>query len=82
MMCMRTNIILDDDLVATAMTLTGERTKTAVIHRALELLVRQSRLRELVAARGTLHWEGDLNAMRERPAAYEQQRTRRYKRTR
>lgn len=78
---MRTNIILDDDLVKTAMKLTGERTKTAVIHRGLEMLVRQARLRELVAARGTLHWEGDLDAMRERPKTYDRP-TRRHKRTR
>ena len=78
---MRTNIILDDDLVATAMKLTGERTKTGVIHHALELLVRRARLRELVATRGTLHWEGDLDAMRERPKTYER-RTRRHKRAR
>lgn len=78
---MRTNIILNDELVAAAMKLSGERTKTAVIHRALELLVRQSRLRELRTARGTLHWEGDLNAMRERPAPYAEP-ARRHKRTR
>jgi Arc/MetJ family transcription regulator len=78
---MRTNIILNDALVAEAMKLSGDRTKTAVIHRALELLVRQSRLRELRSARGTLRWEGDLNAMRERPSLYEQS-ARRHKRTR
>lgn len=80
-MCMRTNIILDDTLVAKAMKLTGERTKTAVIHRALDELVRRLRLRELVATRGTLHWEGDLDAMRERPKAHERP-TRRHKRSR
>lgn len=78
---MRTNIILDDELVKRAMELTGERTKTAVIHRALGLLVSQARLRELIAARGTLHWEGDLDAMRERPKVHERP-TRRYKRSR
>ncbi len=81
MMRMRTSIILNDALVAEAMKLSGERTKTGAIHRALDLLVRQSRLRELRSARGTLRWEGDLNAMRERPAPYEQP-ARRHKRTR
>jgi len=80
-MCMRTNIILDDALVAKAMKLTGERTKRAVIHRALDELVRRLRLRELVATRGTLHWEGDLDAMRERPKTYARP-TRRHKRSR
>jgi hypothetical protein len=63
------------------MKLTGQRTKTGVIHHALELLVRRARLRELVATRGTLHWDGDLDAMRERPKVYERP-ARRYKRSR
>jgi Arc/MetJ family transcription regulator len=78
---MRTNIILNDELVADAMKVSGERTKTAAIHRALELLVRQARLRELRSARGTLRWDGDLNAMRERTAPYAEP-ARRHKRTR
>ena len=78
---MRTNIILNDELVKTAMQLTGDRTKTAVIHHGLEVLVRQYRLRELIAARGTLQWEGDLDAMSERPKVHERP-TRRYKRSR
>jgi Arc/MetJ family transcription regulator len=62
---MLSNIDLDEELVATALRLTGERTKRAVVHRALEELVRIERLRALVCARGTLKWEGDLAAMRE-----------------
>ena len=64
-MYMLTNIDLDDRLVDTAMRLSGERTKRAVVHRALEELIRIERLRALRAARGTLTWEGDLAAMRE-----------------
>lgn len=67
---MLTNIDLDEDLVETAMRLTGERTKRAVVHRALQELIRIERLRELRAARGTVRWEGDLKAMREDPARY------------
>ena len=62
---MRTNIELDEALVNEALELTGERTRRAVVHRALEELVRQSRLRALRAERGTLKWRGDLAAMRE-----------------
>lgn len=42
---MRTNIELDDDLVAAALDLTGERTRGAVVHRAPSELVRMERLR-------------------------------------
>jgi Arc/MetJ family transcription regulator len=62
---MRTNIVLDDDLVKRAQQLTGIRTKREVIETALRTLVRlqeQSTTREL---RGKLHWEGDLNESRQ-----------------
>ena len=62
---MRTNIVLDDDLVDRARELTGIRTKKGVITEALKLLVRvreQQGLREL---RGKVEWEGDLDEMRE-----------------
>jgi len=62
---MRTNIVLDDDLVKQAQELTGIKSKKGVIDEALRLLVRlqqQEKLREL---RGKIEWEGDLDAMRE-----------------
>jgi len=62
---MRTNVVIDDELMAAAMESTGLKTKRAVIEEALRTLVRlkaQERVREL---RGRLHWEGDLQAMRE-----------------
>ena len=67
---MRTNIILNDDLVSEAMTLTGDRTKAGVIHRALRELVRLERLRRVRGLRGRLRWEGDLNLLRERGPQY------------
>jgi Arc/MetJ family transcription regulator len=65
---MVTNIDLDEDLLGTAMRLTGERTKRAVVHRALQELVRLARLRELRSARGSLKWEGNLETLREERA--------------
>ncbi len=62
---MRTNVVLDEALVARAKSLTGIKTTRGVIEEALRLLVRlreQSQAREL---RGRLHWEGDLAALRE-----------------
>lgn len=61
---MRTNIDIDDELVAKALKAKGHRTKKAVVHEALELLVRlsgQAKLRDLA---GKVQWEGDLDEMR------------------
>ena len=61
---MRTNIDIDDGLMRQAMRATGERTKRAVVDRALRLLVQtrgQTRIRRL---RGKITWRGDLNESR------------------
>ena len=61
---MRTNIEIDDDLMAEAMRASGKRTKKETVEQALELLVRlraQETLREL---RGKVEWEGGLDAIR------------------
>jgi Arc/MetJ family transcription regulator len=76
---MLTNIDLDEGLVETAMRLSGDRTKRAVVHRALEELIRVARLRGLSGARGTLKWEGNLAELREERATYGS--ARRHKRT-
>jgi Arc/MetJ family transcription regulator len=76
---MLTNIDLDEELVETAMRLSGDRTKRAVVHRALEELIRVARLRGLRGARGTLKWKGNLAELREERATYGS--ARRHKRT-
>jgi Arc/MetJ family transcription regulator len=76
---MLTNIDLDEELVETAMRLSGDRTKRAVVHRALEELIRVARLRGLSGARGTLKWEGNLAELREERPTYGS--ARRHKRT-
>ncbi|MEJ5198301.1 MAG: type II toxin-antitoxin system VapB family antitoxin [Anaerolineae bacterium] len=69
---MRTNVILDETLVARAKALTGIKTTREVLDEALRVLIRlreQGQVREL---RGRLQWEGDLAALREaRIHAYE-----------
>ena len=77
---MLTNIDIDEVLVESALRLTGERTKRAVVHRALEELIRIERLRALRGARGTLQWEGNLAEMREEGVA--RGSARRHKRSR
>jgi Arc/MetJ family transcription regulator len=62
---MRTNIVLDDDLVERAKQLTGIKTKRELIHEALRILIRLREQAGVRALRGNLHWEGDLASLRE-----------------
>lgn len=52
----RTNIVLDDDLVKEAMTLTGVRTKRDVVHLALEELVRSRKKKNLLDLAGRIQF--------------------------
>ena len=61
---MRTNVIIDDNLMDSALKVSGLRTKKAAIEEGLKLLVQtrsQSRIKEL---RGKLKWTGNLDEMR------------------
>ena len=62
---MRTNIVLDDELVMHAQQLTGIRTKREVVDAALRTLVRLREQASTRALRGKLHWEGNLNELRQ-----------------
>ena len=61
---MRTNIVIDDDLMADAMKATGASSKKAVVEMGLRALIRQRALTGLKELRGKIKWEGDLDAMR------------------
>ena len=62
---MRTNIVIDDALMKKAMRVSGAATKREAVERGLELMVRLAEQARLIrSARGKLHWEGDLKAMR------------------
>ena len=63
---MRTNIVLDDDLVQEAFSLTGVRTKRELVNMALKELVRRYRKRDLtdLAGRISLRDDFDHKAMR------------------
>lgn len=61
---MRTNIDLDDELLAEAMAATGLRTKKAAIEEALRRLVRAEQQRRAIEDMRGLGWDGDLDAMR------------------
>jgi len=62
---MRTNIDIDDDLIAEAMAVTSLTTKKATVEEALRRLGRHHHRRNAVADMAGLGWEGDLDAMRE-----------------
>jgi Arc/MetJ family transcription regulator len=57
----RTNIVLDDELMAEAMRRTGMKTKRRVVEEALRTLIRLKRQDEIRSLRGRFHWEGDLD---------------------
>lgn len=67
-MCMRTNIDLDDDLVAEAQRLTGIETKKGVVHEALRVLIEVKRRRSLSEIAGKIRFADgyDYKRLRER----------------
>jgi Arc/MetJ family transcription regulator len=61
---MRTNIVIDDELMAEALRTTGLRTKREAVELGLRTLLRLRRQAEVREFRGKLAWSGDLDAMR------------------
>jgi len=60
----RTNIDIDDALLADARRLFGHATKKATVEEALRLLVRLRRQKEVDSAFGKYRWRGDLDRSR------------------
>jgi Arc/MetJ family transcription regulator len=58
----RTNIVIDDQLITEAQRLTGITTKKGVVEAALKLLVQLKQQETVKAWRGKLQWEGDLES--------------------
>lgn len=61
---MRTNIVLDDDLIKTAIKLSGFKTKKKAIEEGLRLLIKLNNQKKFRDFRGKLKWTGDLDKMR------------------
>jgi Arc/MetJ family transcription regulator len=61
---MRTNIVIDDRLMARAMRASGAATKREAVEKGLRLLLRLKQQEKIRSARGRLRWEGSLEAMR------------------
>ncbi|MDB5424048.1 MAG: transcription regulator of the Arc/MetJ class [Phenylobacterium sp.] len=61
---MRTNIVIDDRLMADALKESGVKTKREAVELALQTLIRIRRQEKIRELRGAVTWEGDLDAMR------------------
>lgn len=61
---MRTNIEIDDELMAATLRATGLRTKRAAVDLGLRTLLRLRQQSEVRRLRGAVRWRGDLAAMR------------------
>jgi Arc/MetJ family transcription regulator len=62
---MRTNIEIDDRLMAEAMDASGLTTKRETVEAALRLLARRKRQASALDLFGQVDWEGDLDAERQ-----------------
>lgn len=60
----RTNLVLDKETLEEATRLSGEKTYSAAVMRALEDFVRRAKARQIFELRGSGLWEGDLKEMR------------------
>ena len=61
---MRTNIEIDDKLMAQALKLTGLPTKRAAVEEGLKLMIRLRKQAQALKALRGLGWEGDPDKMR------------------
>jgi Arc/MetJ family transcription regulator len=60
----RTNVVIDEALLEEAVRVSGERTYSRTIERALEEMVRRAKARGIDRLAGSGLWVGDLGAMR------------------
>ncbi|HEU4777270.1 MAG TPA: type II toxin-antitoxin system VapB family antitoxin [Telluria sp.] len=61
---MRTNIVIDDKLMADTLRMTGLKTKREAVELGLRTLLRLGQQEKIREFRGKLAWQGDLEAMR------------------
>jgi Arc/MetJ family transcription regulator len=61
---MRTNVVLDDELVNSCIKVTGIKTKKSLIDYALKELLRHKKQRKILKLKGKITWEGNLDEMR------------------
>ncbi|MGQ0560719.1 MAG: type II toxin-antitoxin system VapB family antitoxin [Gemmatimonadota bacterium] len=60
----RTNLVLDEKLLEETLRLSGERTYSRAVERALEDFVKRARAGRILELAGSGAWQGDLREMR------------------
>jgi Arc/MetJ family transcription regulator len=60
----RTNLVLDEELLELATRLSGEKTYSRAVGRALEEFVRRAQAQQILELAGSGLWEGSLERMR------------------
>ena len=61
---MRTNVVIDDKLMESALKASGLKTKKDAIEKGLKMLVQLKGQEKVKEFRGKLRWTGDLDEMR------------------
>jgi Arc/MetJ family transcription regulator len=61
---MRTNVVVDDKLMESALKTSGLKTKKDAIEEGLKLLVQMKGQEKIKGFRGKLKWTGNLDEMR------------------
>ena len=72
----RTNLVLDAQLLEEATRLSGEKTFSRTVERALEEFVRRIKARQILSLQGSGLWDGDLGVMRRDTRLPKQRRNR------
>jgi Arc/MetJ family transcription regulator len=67
----RTNLVLREELLNEVVRLSGERTYSKAVERAMEEFVRRAKARQILSLQGTGLWAGDLSISREDSAPLE-----------
>ena len=61
---MRTNIVIDDNLMADVLQVTGLKTKKEAVELGLKTLIRLKKQEEIKKFKGKLKWDDNLDRMR------------------
>lgn len=70
----RTNLVISEELLEEATRLSGERTYSRTVERALRDFVRRAKARRILDLAGSGLWEGDLSQVREDKGVYRSRR--------
>lgn len=61
----RTHLVLDEQLIEAGLKATGFKTQTELVDYALRELLRRENQKQLLELKGRIHWEGNLDEIRQ-----------------